>query len=81
MEIDHKNIPFSKIMDDFLMENGLTIADVKLSHTFHNEIFNTAIKSSWIRYHDSVVEYRLLCKSCNASIGDSGYRAKKRKIT
>ena len=79
VEIDHKNIPFSKIMDDFMKENGLTVAAVELSNTSRNEISNAAIKASWIRHHDSIVEYRFLCKPCNASIGDSGYRAKKRK--
>jgi hypothetical protein len=79
LEIDHKNIPFSQIMDDFIITNGLSVVDIKLSNTAHNEMDNYALKISWIHYHDTTAEYRFLCKSCNTSIGDSGYRMKKRK--
>jgi hypothetical protein len=79
IEIDHNNIPFSKIMDDFMNEHHISVAEVQLSNTSQNTILHKALKTSWIHYHDNIVQYRYLCKSCNASQGDGGYREKKRK--
>ena len=79
IQVDHYNIPFSKIFDDFFTETGLTEPEITLQHLdFAHYITDNSLRNRWIAYHDSLVTYRYLCRPCNSSTGDSGH--KKRKL-
>lgn len=71
MTVDHFNRPFNDIKNAFLktISTPILVSETaELVYTFLNE----DIKSSWIHFHDSRAEYRLLCQICNSKCGTNG---------
>lgn len=79
IDVDHFTIPFSEIFDAFFLETALDESEITLKRV--NYTYRTCdytVEDRWIAYHDRIATYRLLCKSCNSSVGDGGYRKRKR---
>jgi len=80
LDIDHFKIPFSKILDDFLLLNNLDLLKTCIyEEKTRYKILDNEIKNKWIEYHDEKVIYKCLCKTCNCSLGDYGYKKNKNK--
>jgi len=80
LDIDHYKIPFSKILDDFLLLNDLDLLKTPIQEEkTRYKIIDNEIKNKWIEYHDDKVIYKCLCKTCNCSLGDYGYKKNKNK--
>jgi hypothetical protein len=77
INVDHYEIPFKKIFDDFLKNNTEVI--VEYINVFENEkkcyeFTDITLKDKWVNYHDKIATYRLLCNTCNSSLGTYGYK-------
>ena len=78
LDIDHFKIPFSKILDDFLLLNDLDLLKTSIQEEkTRYKIIDIELKNKWIKYHDEKVIYKCLCKTCNCSLGDYGYKKNK----
>ena len=78
---DHYPIVYSKIFDDFCNEE--LIRDLKKIHIYENEnntllLKDTNLANRWLKYHDKIAKFRLLCNSCNSHFGDYGYKNSKK---
>ena len=72
MAIDHYPISFKKILADFLLCEGLTLDDLLYIRCPNENIIklkDLELKKRWIDYHENIVNYRCLCKSCNSRFG------------
>ena len=81
MEVDHYGVSFQEIVDDFFIVNSFKYEDIRVYsnkkiNNWYMELEDPLISDKWVKYHDDIAEYRLLCKSCNCSIGSSGYKSK-----
>lgn len=75
LQIDHCDKPFQQIVDEFMA--NLNYADIVLAkdvNNWHYKLDCDILKQNWIRFHDLHATFRFLCKSCNSSIGSSGYK-------
>ena len=72
--IDHYNIPFKEILEQFLYQSDLKIEDVKTYYkNSQHHILDLEFKNNFIEYHDELVTYKLLCPECNIKQGTYGY--------
>lgn len=73
--IDHYCKPFSQLLDEFLLLENITLHDVKVIQPSSQflKIKDCKLQSKWVSYHDKHATLRLLCKSCNLSLGAYGY--------
>ena len=66
-QVDHKTIPFSKLVKDFKELHG----DLNCYKINPNEpLWTTDLKEEWLSYHNTHADYQILCRSCNASKGN-----------
>ena len=75
MAIDHYPISFKKILSDFLLCEGLKIETLEYIRCPEENIIklkDLELKQKWIDYHENIVTYRCLCKSCNSRFGAYG---------
>lgn len=75
MAIDHYPLSFKKILADFLLREGLKLEDLEYIRCMEDNIIklkDLELKSKWIDYHENLVSYRCLCKSCNSKFGCYG---------
>ena len=73
-EVDHYETPFKSILDSFCSAQNIIIAETKVVWPENTvAIEDTTIKNNWIEHHDGIVQYRILCRSCNGSMGSYGY--------
>jgi hypothetical protein len=67
--VDHKTISFSKIKDDFLKNVKLPLPNTfQKDSIYFNVMFldsNRDFMDEWIKYHNSVADYQILCATCN----------------
>ena len=72
--VDHYETSFKSILDSFCSTHNLTVAETKVVWEDNTPVIEDAtIKTKWIGYHDNIVQYRILCRSCNSSLGCYGY--------
>ena len=70
IHIDHYLLSFHKILSTFLSDNSLTVPEIAIIYIgLETHIENELLKQKWIKYHNSVVTYRILCSTCNGSFG------------
>lgn len=77
IHIDHHNIPFQQILDNFIQEQDANLIFSKIEVCENNNMYeftDKEMENSWIEYHDNHVEYRALCPPCNMSLGSYGYK-------
>jgi predicted DNA binding protein len=73
IHIDHHLIPFHEILSKFVSDNSLTLSTVDIIYIgLQSHIQDERMKQEWIKYHNSVVTYRILCSSCNGRFGKHG---------
>ena len=72
---DHYPLPFKKIFNFFITNNKINLYNVDIFENEKNEIRlkDKKLASKWLKYHDNVAKYRLLCKSCNSHFGSYGF--------
>lgn len=75
IEIDHYGKCFKEILDTFLENNNINFNSIDV---MGHKLIDNGLEKKWVDYHDNIVSYRYLCKSCNCSIGTSGYKTKKK---
>lgn len=78
LSVDHKDKPFSQILDEFLELNGLKLMDVKVRWHQRAEylLHNQRLSKQWHEFHDSEATFQGLCRQCNSAKGSGGYRLK-----
>jgi 5-methylcytosine-specific restriction endonuclease McrA len=89
LHVDHYKIPFSKLRDDFLTwfrnENGV-IPQLFAKDKAGRPVFDMKNKEhlefcyNWDQYHEYYAQLRILCRSCNCSKGDYGYRQSMKRV-
>ena len=74
-QIDHYPLPFKKILEDYLKKSKKKLCNTIINYEDDGLCYITYIKDrkEWLTYHDSVAQYRVLCKKCNCSRGSYGY--------
>jgi len=83
LAVDHFQIPFIKLRDDFLSERKVPI--INQTDDGGNPILDddneehVKFRKEWLIYHQENAKLRILCRSCNCSMGDYGYRKSKLK--
>jgi hypothetical protein len=74
-DIDHYPISFQQILDEFLTENNIILENVKFKEIDNCfEFTDYEFQNKWIRHHDKIAKFRVLCKYCNRSNGSNGYK-------
>ena len=76
LQVDHDNRSFSLILDTFLARLGMKLSDVKVirkENVNYMCVDERIDMQGWFDFHEEHKDYILLCKSCNASKGSSGY--------
>ena len=75
IETDHYPIPYKKIFNDFIEDHNISLSNIYFYENEYNEIRlkDKKLATKWLKYHDSIAQYRLLCKSCNSRFGSYGY--------
>ena len=72
-EVDHYETPFKSILNSFCSAHNITIAETNVIWENNTPVIEDAtIKNKWIEHHDKSVQYRILCRSCNSSMGSYG---------
>lgn len=75
LEVDHKTIPFSKILKDFKERNkNIERPDIEYSENtltrFKFKDKDNIFVRKWEKYHDIKADYQLLCPTCNQKKSD-----------
>ncbi len=72
---DHYKLSYKEILDNFIYINNLNLCNIEIFENEYNEIRlkDENLASKWLKYHDNVSQYRLLCKPCNSHFGSYGY--------
>ena len=78
LSVDHKDKPFSQILDEFLVLNKLQLMDVKVRWHQRAEYLlgNRTLSKEWHAFHDAEATFQGLCRQCNSAKGSGGYRLK-----
>ena len=72
--VDHAEKPFAQIVDEFLVEQGLCIMDLKIRGSKADGFRLRELGRAWRRFHDEHATLVGLCAKCNGSLGSRGYR-------
>lgn len=67
--VDHNTVPFRKLKEDFLNSTTLSIPDDFTKNNLNMTKFkeeNSQFCNKWIEYHNSIVDYQILCSKCNS---------------
>jgi hypothetical protein len=68
--VDHYETSFKSILDTFCSANNIIVSETEVKWENNVvDIVDIALRNKWIEYHDGLVQYRILCKSCNSSMG------------
>lgn len=75
--VDHYNKPFGQLLEEFMYSEKMRLADIKLRKTDNGIIDATMadeeLKRRWVRYHGENASLRMVCKTCNLSLGRQGW--------
>lgn len=69
LTVDHKSKSFDEIMQTFVAALGEAPAIKDGAMGQGRELADESVAKAWIAYHDSVADFQILCRSCNASKG------------
>lgn len=74
--IDHYQIPFVEIMNDFMSMKNMNLEDILVEEISDGDIrmSDSKLEDEWVQYHDSKVIYKISCALCNMKNGSYGYR-------
>jgi 5-methylcytosine-specific restriction endonuclease McrA len=68
LTVDHKDLPFKKIRENFIEQNP--IIDLDWGPPGSPRIFaDINLEAKWIAYHSAHSNFQILCRSCNSSKG------------
>lgn len=71
--IDHVK-PFIQLVDEWLIKNNISYADIKLKGRGHKKHFaNEKLWASWYDFHKANAILQPVCRSANSSAGKKGY--------
>jgi hypothetical protein len=73
---DHNPVSYKEIFDCFFNESNILLDNIDIFENETNEIKLTdaSLALKWLKYHDKMARYRLLCNSCNSHFGSYGYK-------
>ena len=75
MVVDHSGKPFARIVDEFLDDQGATLASLKVQFSRGSFWLRTrGMSKDWRAFHDGEAKLEGLCAKCNGSLGSRGYR-------
>ena len=74
--VDHDHKPFAQIVDEFLVENGVTIDELKIRGSKNGFRLNR-LGRKWKKFHDAEAVLVGICAKCNGSLNSRGYRRKR----
>ena len=76
LSVDHKDTPFSQMLDTFLNENSLKLSDVKVRWVQRAEYLlrDAELSKKWRLFHDAHATFQGLCRKCNSAKGSGGYK-------
>lgn len=83
-EVDHADIPFQEILEDFMSQEGLLWEHVVVYYDPVDERYRLAdpdLRDRWDLYHRQHATLRWASKHGNRKLGDGGYRKRKRQLT
>jgi hypothetical protein len=72
--VDHAGMPFAQIVDEFLKQQGVTFADLKIRGGKPGSFRLLRLGKAWRKFHDEHATLEGLCATCNCSLGSRGYR-------
>lgn len=74
--VDHKDKPFSQLLDEFLASHALKLKDIKTRWVQGSEYLldDKKLGKQWHEFHDTNATFQGLCRQCNSSKGSSGYK-------
>jgi hypothetical protein len=72
--VDHAGMPFAQIVDEFLKQQGVTFADLKIRGGKPGAFRLLRLGKAWRKFHDEHATLEGLCATCNCSLGSRGYR-------
>lgn len=72
--VDHADKPFAQIVDEFLAEQGLALADLRVRGSRTDGFRLRRLGRAWRQFHDAQATLVGLCARCNCSLGSRGYR-------
>jgi 5-methylcytosine-specific restriction endonuclease McrA len=62
-------------LPDAISKNQLSLqAIMTRSDGIQHFLVDNALANNWINHHDTMAEFRVLCKQCNSRNGTYGYR-------
>jgi hypothetical protein len=72
LEVDHKTFPFAEIKRRFLEQNKLPNPSYARAITCRWKFDDASneYEKSWVKFHDSLVDYQFLCGQCNGKKSD-----------
>jgi len=77
LAVDHDEIPFAQILDEFLEQEQRKLSETILDYTSKPHLLKSrALASKWVKWHDERAVLIGLCRTCNSSKGSGGYRHK-----
>ena len=79
LAVDHFNVPFQQILDEYIVENGICVSKLQVKEIRRNIwdfVDADELRDNWIRYHDGRATFRILCKPCNGECGAYGYKTR-----
>lgn len=71
LQVDHVYPPFQEILEAFIAHKG---EDIELKNEANGigwVIADIDVEAEWVAFHASRAEYQILCRSCNASKGNT----------
>lgn len=75
LSMDHYPTPFQKILDLFLQERQLLLREIQTtSDGIQHFLTDNVLAEQWVKHHDAIAEFRVLCTKCNSRNGSYGYR-------
>ena len=78
--VDHAEKPFARIVDEFLVERGLTLTELRVRGSKAGFRLRKHGRD-WRKFHDANAVLVGLCAKCNGSLGSRGYRHTKASVT
>ncbi len=74
--VDHYPIPYVEILDKFINENNINLFNIDIYENDKSEIRmkNKDFAKKWLNFHDSLANYRILCRECNIKFGCYDYK-------
>lgn len=77
-DVDHYPTVFSEILDKFINLENISIDNIQIKDDGILYVLSDKnLSNKFKKYHNDTASYRILCKKCNRTNGDYGYKKRK----